>query len=252
MSTNASVSTTTRKARSFTRFNRLLLAGIVAATAALSLTQVAQAGPPPPVVPSGIEVPDGNKVFLVGHAVGVQIYSCNAAGGGSCGVSSRPGRICTTTRASSSSPTSAGQRGGPWTAAGSWVGSTPRPSPSIPQPFHGCGWPLLRRPLALTATGSCPRPTSNGSQPPVASLLPPPNATRQRQVPWPRSHTRPTTTSGREPVRDATPVPGRGGRTRQPEPTTTGGATPATKRPQPAAGRPGPPRSCRRLRCTTD
>jgi hypothetical protein len=60
----------------------LLLAGIVAATAALSLTQVAQAAPPPPVVPSGIAVPDGNKVFLVGHAVGVQIYSCNAAPSG--------------------------------------------------------------------------------------------------------------------------------------------------------------------------
>jgi predicted lipoprotein with Yx(FWY)xxD motif len=30
-----------------------------------------------PAVPSAIQVPDGNKVFLVGHAVGVQIYSCN-------------------------------------------------------------------------------------------------------------------------------------------------------------------------------
>jgi hypothetical protein len=60
------------------RFNRLLLAGIVAAAAVLSLAQVAQAGPPAPVVPSTIQVPDGNKVFLVGHAVGVQIYSCNA------------------------------------------------------------------------------------------------------------------------------------------------------------------------------
>src|SRR6266545_3211162 len=35
-------------------FSRLLLAGIVAAAAVLSLTQVAQAGPPPPVVPSKI------------------------------------------------------------------------------------------------------------------------------------------------------------------------------------------------------
>jgi Protein of unknown function (DUF3455) len=58
-------------------FNRLLLAVIVAAAAALSLMQVAQAGPPPPVVPDAIKVPDGNKVFLIGHAVGVQIYSCN-------------------------------------------------------------------------------------------------------------------------------------------------------------------------------
>jgi hypothetical protein len=63
--------------RFFIRLNRLLLAGIVAAAAALSLTQLAQAGPPEPVVSGAIEVPDGNKVFLVGHAVGVQIYSCN-------------------------------------------------------------------------------------------------------------------------------------------------------------------------------
>ena len=63
--------------RSFIPFNRLLLAGIVAAAAALSLVQVAQAGPPPPAVAMEIAVPAGNKVFLVGHAVGVQIYSCN-------------------------------------------------------------------------------------------------------------------------------------------------------------------------------
>jgi Protein of unknown function (DUF3455) len=63
--------------RRFIRFNRLLVAGIVAAAAALSLLQVPQAGPTEPVVPAGIEVPDGNKLFLVGHGVGVQIYSCN-------------------------------------------------------------------------------------------------------------------------------------------------------------------------------
>jgi hypothetical protein len=63
--------------RRFIGFNRLLLVGIVAAAAVLSLAQVAQAGPPAPVVPSKIQVAEGNKVFLVGHAVGVQIYSCN-------------------------------------------------------------------------------------------------------------------------------------------------------------------------------
>jgi hypothetical protein len=63
--------------RRFIGFNRLLLVGVVAAAAVLSLAQVALAGPPPPVVPSQIQVGDGNKVFLVGHAVGVQIYSCN-------------------------------------------------------------------------------------------------------------------------------------------------------------------------------
>jgi hypothetical protein len=60
----------------------LLLAGIVAAVAALSVLQVAQAGPPEPVVPGKIAVGDGNKVFLVGHAVGVQIYSCTATASG--------------------------------------------------------------------------------------------------------------------------------------------------------------------------
>jgi Protein of unknown function (DUF3455) len=69
--------------RSFIPFKRLLLAGIVAAAAALSLMQVAQAGPPPPVVLDAIAVPAGNKVFLIGHAVGVQIYSCNGTVWGS-------------------------------------------------------------------------------------------------------------------------------------------------------------------------
>jgi Protein of unknown function (DUF3455) len=63
-------------------FKRLLLAGVVAAAAMVSLTQVAQAGPPSPDVPLGIQVPAGNKVFLVGHAVGVQIYSCNGVAWG--------------------------------------------------------------------------------------------------------------------------------------------------------------------------
>jgi hypothetical protein len=66
----------------FIRCSRLLLAGIAAAAAALSVAQVAQAGPLPPTVPDTIQVPEGNKVFLVGHAIGVQIYSCNATPGG--------------------------------------------------------------------------------------------------------------------------------------------------------------------------
>jgi Protein of unknown function (DUF3455) len=60
-------------------FKRLLLVGMVAAAAMVSLAPVAQAGPPSPEVPSTIAVPAGNKVFLVGRAVGVQIYSCNGA-----------------------------------------------------------------------------------------------------------------------------------------------------------------------------
>ena len=56
----------------------LLLAAIVAVVAALPLAQAGAASDPGPVVPTRIQVEDGNKVFLVGHAVGVQIYTCNA------------------------------------------------------------------------------------------------------------------------------------------------------------------------------
>lgn len=55
---------------------------ILAVAAAGPFAQVASAGPPEPVVPSRIAVEEGNKVYLVGHAVGVQIYSCNAGPGG--------------------------------------------------------------------------------------------------------------------------------------------------------------------------
>jgi hypothetical protein len=64
------------------RSHHLLVTGIVALAAALPLTGVAHASLEPPTVPTEIQVGDGNKVFLVGHAVGVQIYSCNAIAGG--------------------------------------------------------------------------------------------------------------------------------------------------------------------------
>lgn len=64
------------------RLNRLLLATIVVAAACWPLAQLAYAGPRPAPVPTRIEVPAGNKLFLVGHAVGVQIYSCNATPSG--------------------------------------------------------------------------------------------------------------------------------------------------------------------------
>lgn len=61
---------------------RLLLTGIVAVAAALPLAQLAHAGPAAPDVPTAIKVPEGHKLFLVGHAVGMQIYSCNATPSG--------------------------------------------------------------------------------------------------------------------------------------------------------------------------
>jgi FtsP/CotA-like multicopper oxidase with cupredoxin domain len=81
MNTNVEPRAATR-GRTFSRRNRLLLAGIVAATAALSLVaQVALAGPPSPTgVPGQIQPDtDSNKVFLIGHGVGVQIYTCNGS-----------------------------------------------------------------------------------------------------------------------------------------------------------------------------
>src|SRR4051794_19155282 len=81
MNTNAGPRAATRGQNWFSRYNRLLLAALVTATAALSLVgvQTAMAGPPSPSVPDQIKVGDGNKVFLVGHAVGVQIYTCNGS-----------------------------------------------------------------------------------------------------------------------------------------------------------------------------
>jgi len=81
MNTNAGPRAATRGRTWFSRGNRLVLAGLVTAAAALSLAvaQVALAGPPAPSVPDQIKVDDGNKVFLVGHAVGVQIYTCNGS-----------------------------------------------------------------------------------------------------------------------------------------------------------------------------
>jgi hypothetical protein len=61
--------------------NRLLLAGIVAAMAALLAGGAGRPGrtPSPTVVPNQITPGDGNKVFLVGQGVGVQIYTCNGS-----------------------------------------------------------------------------------------------------------------------------------------------------------------------------
>ena len=61
---------------------RLWTVGLIAATAVLVPAHVAQARPAEPAVPSDLAVPEGNKLFRVGHAVGVQIYSCNATPSG--------------------------------------------------------------------------------------------------------------------------------------------------------------------------
>jgi len=65
----------------FIRFNRLLVVALVAA-AAWPTAAAGHANSRPPAVPGDIAVPAGNKAFLDGHAVGVQIYSCNATATG--------------------------------------------------------------------------------------------------------------------------------------------------------------------------
>jgi hypothetical protein len=64
------------------RLVRGLATAIVSVAALAPATQVAEAKPDPPAVPSTIAVAAGNTVFLVAHAVGVQIYPCNATAAG--------------------------------------------------------------------------------------------------------------------------------------------------------------------------
>ena len=59
-----------------------LAAAVVAAAAASPLVPLAAAGPAAPDVPSTIAVVGAHKVFLVTHAVGVQIYPCLATSSG--------------------------------------------------------------------------------------------------------------------------------------------------------------------------
>ena len=52
-----------------------------AAIAVVAIAAPAVAGPSSPDVPSRIAPPSGHKVFLVAHAEGVQIYSCDVGTG---------------------------------------------------------------------------------------------------------------------------------------------------------------------------
>ena len=63
------------------RRTAMALTAAITALGAWPLTQ-AVAGPAAPPVPDRIVVDDANKLFLVAHAVGVQIYPCNATADG--------------------------------------------------------------------------------------------------------------------------------------------------------------------------
>ena len=137
----------------FTRVRRALVVGLAAVAATLSMTQVANAEPAgpnlPPDVAAKIGVPAGNKVFLVGHATGVQSYKCNAT---------------TSTWETASTPDAklvddkgklvATHFGGPtWQArdGSTVVGSLP-PKASAPSPDGSIAW------LLLTAKSTAPGP----------------------------------------------------------------------------------------------
>lgn len=74
------------KSKLFSRIDRLSIASIVlAAVVALAFTVPSPAyadNTTPPPVPDNIQVPAGNKLFLVGHAVGTQNYVCVPSGTG--------------------------------------------------------------------------------------------------------------------------------------------------------------------------
>ena len=61
---------------------RLLVPAVILAVLAVGLPGLANAGPAAPSAPAKIAVPEGNKLFLVGHAVGVQIHECIADASG--------------------------------------------------------------------------------------------------------------------------------------------------------------------------
>jgi len=77
------------KSMLFRTISSLIVAGLVFAGAAVAFTasspQAAQANditPPPPLPPGLAPVPAGQKLFLVGHAVGTQNYVCRPSGAG--------------------------------------------------------------------------------------------------------------------------------------------------------------------------
>ena len=67
---------------SFPNPGRMIAAAILPVMTLLAAPYSAHAKPTAPDVPSELQVPEGNSVFLVGHAVGVQIYRCTATTSG--------------------------------------------------------------------------------------------------------------------------------------------------------------------------
>ena len=73
------------------RLARVGALGAVSLALASPVVASALAAPAAPDVPTAIQVPAGNKPFLVGHATGVQIYTCGS--GGTWGTTSTPSAV---------------------------------------------------------------------------------------------------------------------------------------------------------------
>jgi hypothetical protein len=71
-----------QKYQSLCRALRFACLAAFIATFAVSMWQPVHANPHhnPPPVPTDLQVPEGNKLFLVGHAVGTQQYCCKFSG----------------------------------------------------------------------------------------------------------------------------------------------------------------------------
>lgn len=61
---------------------RVIAAGILTLAALLAAPLTAHAKLATPDLPTDLQVPDGNDLYLVGHAVGVQIYGCTVTASG--------------------------------------------------------------------------------------------------------------------------------------------------------------------------
>ena len=92
---------------------------VLASTAAAASVQAAEPG-----VPTEIQVPAGNKLFLEAHATGVQIYDCVAVAGGYAWSAATPAPTSTARTGSGSGSTTAARHGRPRTAARSSPSAT--------------------------------------------------------------------------------------------------------------------------------
>ena len=151
------------------------------ATATLGMTQMANAAPPQQGVPNDL-VPTSGQVFLVGHAKGVQIYTCNGTDWGK----SVPRADLFDDAGKLIVKHSGGPTGPMWTATADGSTVTATAIKKDPVDFD----PRLRRTFSSfccrqrrphhLAASSAERRSSSGSTPSMGPNLPPPSARRKR------------------------------------------------------------------------